>query len=69
MRDRWVERVVSGGETVYSEHRDLSLRVEQNVGHRDALVVPDVHVPPWRSIRFPPRRSIRPLSGVSRSTS
>ncbi len=33
MRARWVGRVASGGETVYSEHRDLSLRVEQNVGH------------------------------------
>jgi hypothetical protein len=28
----------------HAEHCDLALRVEQDVGHRDALVVPDVHV-------------------------
>jgi hypothetical protein len=36
--------MVSGRETVYSEHRNLSLRVEQKIGHRDALVIPDIHV-------------------------
>jgi len=56
-----VGRVVSGGETVYPEHRDLSLRVEQDVGHRDALMVPDVHV---AALAEDPA-----VVGVSRSTS
>jgi hypothetical protein len=38
------KRQFSDGEAIHAEHRNLALRIEQDVGHRDAFVVLDVDV-------------------------